>query len=248
MKAVLYQGPRQIGPALPRDLIVDGRAMPSFLVSHRHTLDDAPMRYALPLGFIVFSIGIFVLSAFDLGWIPPKEHADVALVMIAFVAPLELIAAVIGFLSRDTAGATGLAVFSGVWVTLGIGLSSSAAPTMTASFFLFGMSVFVLVLALASFSGKPLFGVLLLVATARFVLMGVYEATGSSSLLRIGGIVGLAVVAAGIYGAVALLLEDVKQRTVLPLGRRGAAAQWLTDELEEHIGSVGQEAGVRRHL
>jgi hypothetical protein len=47
-----------------------------------------------------------------------------------------------------------------------------------------------------------------------------------------------------------LLIEDVRQRTILPLGRRGKARAWLEDErsLAHQLGRVGREAGARNQL
>ena len=51
-----------------------------------------------------------------------------------------------------------------------------------------------------------------------------------------------------IYGGLALLLEDGKQRTVLPLGRPGRARTSLEGSLARQAERAEQEAGVRRQL
>lgn len=207
-----------------------------------------PLASALPLGFMAFTVGIFVLSSFNLGWIPSSEHAQVALIVLAFVVPLETVCAIMAFLSRDTPGATGLGFFTGLWAALGIGLLSSAATSRTTGFFLLGVCVFILGLGAGSFQGKPLFGALLILATARFALMGVYQLTDDTHLETAGGIVGLVTVAFGVYAGIALLLEDVKQHAVLPLGRRGHDRAGFEDDLEDRLDTISREAGVRRHL
>jgi hypothetical protein len=53
-----------------------------------------------------------VQSGLQLGWIPQSEGQSLALVIGAFVAPAELLAAIVAFLTRETLGATVLGLFS----------------------------------------------------------------------------------------------------------------------------------------
>ena len=55
-----------------------------------------PLGSVLPLGFLVFGVGIFVTAAYSLGWIPPKDGRDVFLLALVFVAPVEAVTASIG--------------------------------------------------------------------------------------------------------------------------------------------------------
>lgn len=50
------------------------------------------------------------------------------------------------------------------------------------------------------------------------------------------------------YGGLAFGLEDVQQRTVLPLFRRGAARDAIEGSLEEQLRGLATEAGVRQQL
>jgi hypothetical protein len=45
-----------------------------------------------------------------------------------------------------------------------------------------------------------------------------------------------------------LVVLSAVDRTVLPIGRRGADRSWLERDLSERIGTVSREAGVRRPL
>jgi succinate-acetate transporter protein len=105
-------------------------------------------------------------------------------------------------------------------------------------------------MALPAFKGKPLFGLLMSAAVVRFALAGLYQLTGTTTLNTVGGWISVAVAGFALYGGVALLVEDVRQRTILPLGRRGEAREWLEDErsLANQLSRVGREAGVRHQL
>lgn len=51
-----------------------------------------------------------------------------------------------------------------------------------------------------------------------------------------------------IYCGLAFLMEDVNQRTILPLLRRGTARQSLEGDLGDQFQRIEREAGVRNQL
>ena len=213
-----------------------------------------PVGSPLPLGFFAFGVAILVLSALELSWIGAGETHSVAVVILTFAGPAEALAAIVAYLSRDTAGATGLTVFTVSWFTVGVPmlLGPAGGTSHTEGVFLIALAAVVALLAATSFQAKPLFGALLSLATARFALTAIYQFAGSRPLAIAAGIVGLVNGAFALYGGVALLLEDVKQRSVLPIGRRGEARSWLDETEEEHVARqssrVRREAGVRHQL
>ncbi len=71
-----------------------------------------PLASPLPLGFFAFGIGSILQSALQFGFIPQGEIQNVALLFGAFVFPLELLAAIIAFPSRETVGAAALSMIA----------------------------------------------------------------------------------------------------------------------------------------
>jgi uncharacterized protein len=209
-----------------------------------------PLGSVLPLGFLAFGVGIFVTAAYGLGWIPPEDGRDVFLFVLVFVTPIEAITAVLAYLARDTAGGTTLGVFAGTWATLGaIGLGLAPGETSTTlGVFLLADGVVILVLALAAIVGNPAFTVLLGVACTRFVLNGAFELTGSKAVEHASGYVGIVLAAVAAYGGLAFLLEDARQRPVLPMLRHGAAADALDADLIDSLRRLESEPGVRGRL
>ncbi len=51
-----------------------------------------------------------------------------------------------------------------------------------------------------------------------------------------------------LYGGLALGLEDLQGKPVLPIGRRGGARRAFEGELGEQVGPIESEAGVRKQL
>jgi uncharacterized protein len=209
-----------------------------------------PIGSGLPLGFFSFGIGMLLLASQAIGWIPVAEQKDVGTILIAFVFPLELLATIMAFLARDTLGATTLGLFTTSWLALGW-LERSSPPggtSVTVGIYLFGFATAVLLLSTLSTLGKPFFSVLLLFAAVRMILSGLYEiGAAGKTVYEISGGVGLALAALAMYGGAALGLEDAHQREVLPLFRRGAAADSFAG-FEQQLDRLEAEAGVRQQL
>jgi len=60
------------------------------------------------------------VSGLQLGWVEPAETHTVALVVLGFTVPTQLLAAVFGFLGRDGATATGMGLLAGIWLAVGL--------------------------------------------------------------------------------------------------------------------------------
>lgn len=88
-------------------------------------IDLRPIANPLPLGFIALAGGTITLAALNLGWIAEAESPNVALVLIAFVFPLQLLASIFGSLARDSVAATGMGILAATWLTLGLVMRSN---------------------------------------------------------------------------------------------------------------------------
>jgi succinate-acetate transporter protein len=67
-----------------------------------------PIGNPLPLGLLALAAATLLVSGLQLGWLQPTEGSDVALILIAFVFPLQLLVAVFGYLGRDVVAGTGM--------------------------------------------------------------------------------------------------------------------------------------------
>jgi uncharacterized protein len=209
-----------------------------------------PIGSSLPLGFFAFTAGTVLLSALELRWVPLAQDAQLMVMVLAFVVPLEAVSGVIAFFARDSGAATGLTTLSAAWLTTSLTVlhGPPGGLSLPLSIFLLTLTPLMLVMAAAALAGKPLFGLLLFLGACRFALTGVYQATGNTALEHAAGWLGVPLAAFALYGGLALLLEDGFQRTVLPLGRRGRARTSMEGSLEQQIQQAEQEPGVRRQL
>lgn len=209
-----------------------------------------PLASSLPLGFFAFTVGTVLLSALELRWAPIAQDAQLMTLVLAFVVPLEALSGLFAFLARDSGAATGLTMLSASWlatsVTVMHGPPGALSPPL--SIFLLTLTALMLIMSVTAVSGKPLFGVLLLVGACRFALTGVYQATGVTAVEHAAGWLGIPLAVFALYGGLALLLEESYQRMVLPLGRRGRARTSLEGGFAHQVHQSEQEPGVRRQL
>lgn len=174
----------------------------------------------------------------------------VAIVIGLFVFPLQALAAVFAFLARETLGATAIGVISTSWLATSVTTYTLPPGTSTTTMGLFGLALaaILLILGYVGLSGKMLLAGVIFLAAARYGLDGLFELTGFAPAEVASGVLGVLIFLFALYGGLALALEDVQHRTVLPFGRRGEAREALEDGLESQIGPTTREAGVRKQL
>ncbi len=209
-----------------------------------------PIASPLALGFLALGGATLVLSGFQLGWFAPRESMYVALALMAFGAPLQLLSSIFGFLARDPAAATGMGILAAAWLTVGL-VKLNSAPRATSAVlgvFLIFAGAALLIPALGAALGKLVPAVVLLTAAVRFFLTGLYQLSANPGLQYAAGIVGLVLLAVAFYAALALEMEDVRRKTVLPVLRVGAGKASVGGGAADQIEGVEHEAGVREQL
>jgi uncharacterized protein len=209
-----------------------------------------PLGNALPLGFLALAGGTLLVAGLQLEWLRPAEGRDVALVLLAFVAPLQLLACVLGFLSRDVVAGTGMGILAGTWGSIGLVMLNSppGARSDALGLLLLLAAVAILLPAAGAATGKLVPAAVLATTAARFGTTGMYEITGDAPWRDVAGVVGLVLCALAVYAAAALVVEDVRRQTVLPLGRRGAGAASMGGDFGVQTERLEREAGVREQL
>jgi uncharacterized protein len=187
-----------------------------------------PLANPLPLGFLALAAGTLVAAGLQLGWLKPAEAHNVALILIAFVFPLQLLTSVFGYLARDIVAGTAMGILSGTWLSIGLVLLTNAPGSTSDALglFLLVAGAAMLVPASAAYGSRFVPFAVLTTAGLRFALTGLYELTASGGWEKAAAWVGVALCALGLYAALAMELEDARGRTVLPLlrARRGRAA------------------------
>ncbi|MER7485138.1 GPR1/FUN34/YaaH family transporter [Streptomyces sp. NPDC126497] len=209
-----------------------------------------PLGSPLPLGFVGLSGGTFVLAGLQLGWVPTAQSHAVALVLLAFVFPVQALASVWGFLCRDAVAATGMGVLAGTWLAMGAIMASGppGATNKAAGLLLLLAGLALLIPVTASRSDKLVASMVLVTSSLRFFLTGAYHLSGGTAWKEAAGVTGLVLTAVALYAALAFEVEDVRHRTVLPTLRRGSGARAFDGTSGHQFADVIKEAGVRREL
>jgi len=208
-----------------------------------------PLATPLPLGFLALALATTVFATVQLGWIPPDQGRIAGLTALVATVPLQLTAAVIGFLARDPVAATGMGVLSGTWAVVGLTTVTSAPGTASK-----GLGVLLIVAGISMFvpasagAAKLVPAAVMALAGIRFLVTGAYELTGSASWKTTAGWVGLALAVLALYAAVALELEGARGRTVLPAGRHGPAEAAVRGEGLLTPDALAREPGIRPQL
>jgi succinate-acetate transporter protein len=204
----------------------------------------------LPLAFAGLVIASLVLSGLELGWVGEVHRHEVGMLILVTAVPMQAVAALMSYPSRDGATAGGCGLLAAGWACTGL-LNLTAAPGVTST--ALGLAlVAVGGLLLASVPvqaiGRVLVALVIGLAGLRFVLTAIYQLSAVRSWQHAAGIVGLVVVAAATYAVVALELEDALDRAVLPTLRRGRGRRAIAGPASAQLDGLEHEAGVRQQL
>ncbi|KIH98265.1 hypothetical protein LP52_13945 [Streptomonospora alba] len=211
-----------------------------------------PVASPAPMGFAALAVATLLLSMLQLGWLSYGDGTHVSIAVITFAFPLQLIAGLFGFLARDAVVGTSMAVLSVTWLATGVVKVTLPVGTVTSP----TLGVLTLAVALillvpvagGAETGKLLASTVLLAASVRFFFTAGYEFTGAQLWATVAGLVGLVLCVIALYAALALLLEDVCKRAVLPVFRRGVGSTSAWGDLRDQQGDIESEAGVRERL
>ena len=208
-----------------------------------------PIANPLPIGMLALLVSTSSVAALQLGLVPTDQSQVVGRAVVAIALVLQLPGAYLGFQARDPAAGTGMAVLGSTWLVVGLtlafGTPGEPAPGLGMLLLAAAAALFV---PIAASIAKPVTVLVLGTSLVRFAVTGVAQLTGSAGWETAAGVLGLALGAVALYAAMAFELEDVHQRSVLPLGRTGPAHHAMEGGMREQLSGIENEAGVRQQL
>jgi succinate-acetate transporter protein len=209
-----------------------------------------PLANPLSLGFLGLFFATMVLASMELGWVPTSESHLLAIGVLVFSVPLQIISCFYGFLVRDPACATGMGVQAGIWAMVGVvHLVSKPGSTTAALGLMLVMGVFAVAIpALGAATSKVLAAIVMCTTGVRWAVTAGYEWSSNPTWKTAGGAAGLLLAALALYASLAFELEDQKRKTLLPTLRRSSGVKAMTGPLAEQVDKVANEAGVRKQL
>lgn len=102
--------------------------------------------------------------------------------------------------------------------------------------------------ALVAVVAKLVPALVLGLTAARFAITGIYEYYGGTGWMHLAGWIGVALAAVAIYAVLALELEGLRHRTILPTLRDGSARTALSGDDWSSIGPAVHGAEIRSQL
>lgn len=209
-----------------------------------------PIASPLPLGFLGLVVGSLLISALQLHWVPLTARHELAIGVLAFTVPVQLITCLYGFLCRDVVASTGMGVLSGTWATLGVSLLTSPPGTTDPGLgiLLVVAAGALLIPATAALASKVIAAFVLVLAATRFAITGGYEVTGAAVWQYASGVCGIVVAGLAAYAALAAELDSATRRSLLPMLRPPHGQRVISGRLPQQVETLGREAGVREQL
>jgi hypothetical protein len=205
-----------------------------------------------PLTIVLAGLAVasLVESGLALGWVSQSQEPTAGLIVLTLPFVLQLVGCLLAYLARDGAAGTGAGVLATTWLALGLVQFTSPAGTTSGAvgLLLLASAGTLLLTAVTIAIGKPLVGLVLTVAAARFVLTGIYELGGGTGTNHAAGIVGLVACGLAGYALLAFELESQTRSAILPTFRRSRNVAALESGPDEQIDEVENEPGVRKAL
>jgi succinate-acetate transporter protein len=167
-----------------------------------------------------------VLSVVNANWVGggPATFPVVLGMAFAFGGLAQLLAGMWEFRTGNTFGAVAFTSYGAFWLSFYFLVSFNVAElpkTEIASalgLYLWAWGIFTGLLFLCTFASSRALQLLFLLLTVTFILLGIGNSGGTSSMVHAGGYFGLATAAVALYIMTADIMKAVYKRSVLPLG------------------------------
>jgi succinate-acetate transporter protein len=175
-----------------------------------------------PLGLMGFGMTTVLLNIHNAGFFP---MGSMILAMGVFYGGLiQILAGLLEYKRGNTFATTAFTSYGAFWLTL-VGLIlaprfgwAEATPAQFMAWYLFLWGVFTFFMFLATLRGNRGLQVVFLSLTLLFFLLAVRDWTGSALIGQIAGLEGIGCGLSAIYLAMAEVLNEKFEKTVLPVG------------------------------
>lgn len=190
-----------------------GAAPPPIDVAAASIADPAP------LGLAGFALTTFVLSMFNAGLIDKAGESVVLGLALAYGGGAQLLAGMWEFRKGNTFGATAFSSYGAFWVSFWafVTFFAQGVPATAVGLYLIAWGIFTFYMWIASFRTTAAVNVVFLLLWVTFILLGIGDAAGNSSISKLGGWLGLATAVAAWYASFAGVANSTFGRVVVPV-------------------------------
>jgi uncharacterized protein len=176
-----------------------------------------------PLGLGAFALTTFVLSMFNAGLVSSAGEPIVFGLALAYGGLAQLLAGMWEFRTGNTFGATAFVSFGAFWLSFWafVEFFEKSVPTKDAGhavgLYLIAWGIFTAYMFIASLRTTTAVALVFILLAVTFFVLGIGNAGGNDSIVKLGGWIGLATAVAAWYASFAEVTNATFKRTVLPV-------------------------------
>src|SRR3954465_2325644 len=176
-----------------------------------------------PLGLAAFALTTFVLSFFNAGLVSDKGVPVVLGLALAYGGIAQLLAGMWEFKNNNTFGATAFSSFGAFWISLFVFEQFLAGSVPAANLgdalglYLIGWGVFTAYMFIPSLRVSAAVALVFALLAPTFIVLGIGNSADNSTIIHIGGYLGIATAIAAWYASFASVTNKTFGRVVLPV-------------------------------
>jgi succinate-acetate transporter protein len=182
-----------------------------------------PIADPAPLGLAAFALTTFVLSFFNAGLVSDTGLPVVLGLALAYGGIAQLAAGLWEFRNNNTFGATAFCSFGAFWISFFVleQFEGSKIPTThlgdAVGLYLIAWGIFTAYMWIASFRVSVAVNLVFLLLAATFFVLGIGNASGTDSIVKAGGWIGIATAGVAWYASFASVTNKTFGRIVMPV-------------------------------
>jgi uncharacterized protein len=176
-----------------------------------------------PLGLAAFALTTFVLSMFNAGLVSRAGEPVVLGLALAYGGIAQVLAGMWEFRTGNTFGAVAFTSFGAFWlsffayVTFYAGKVPAADAGNAVALYLIAWGIFTAYMFVASLRTTAAIALVFVLLAATFFVLGIGNANGDDSIVKIGGWLGLATAVAAWYASFAAVVNATFGRILMPV-------------------------------
>lgn len=207
-------------PRFTREERADGRTP---VAAQDLTFVPSPIADPGPLGLAAFALTTFVLSMFNSGLMGSGGEPIVFGIALAYGGVAQFAAGMWEFRTGNTFGAVAFTSYGAFWLSFWafVEFFEKSVPAADAGhavgLYLIAWGIFTTYMFVASLRTTAAIATVFALLAATFLLLGIGNAGAHSSIVHIGGWVGLATAVAAWYASFAAVTNSTFKRVVLPV-------------------------------
>lgn len=177
-----------------------------------------------PLGLAGFAMTTFVLSMFNAGLLDGSGEPIVFGLALAYGGLAQLLAGMWEFRTGNTFGAVAFTSYGAFWLSFWafVQFYAKGIPEAEAGnavgLYLIVWGIFTAYMFVASLRTTAAIAIVFALLTPTFIVLGIGESSGSTTVGHVGGWLGLATAVAAWYASFAAVANHTFGRTLLPTG------------------------------